>query len=368
LRGQTYTPERVHHTDPRSGVRIVQLTSYPRASWNMYHEHNHFTPDSKTVIFLRQRELRPGAPADLYRCDVDGRNLAQLTDEDGIYGMALSRDGRFAYYMHQNILKRVAMDTFALDEVLHVPDAQGGGVGYAAQTGDGRYLFCTLKTGGDTGLFRLATDGSGAELLLKCPRMNHVVCDPGHDVVSFGGTVGGKQRLWLIDAQGGEPREFPMQRFAHCSWLGRTGRIQGCLLPPGRAIMSMAEGDAEPQPIVAGPYFWHSGSSLDGEWLISDTNWPDEGLMLVHVPTRSFTLLCDSHSGNEDAWLSHPEPHISPDGSVAIWTSTWTGVPQVYLAHVPEGMRDALRRSLEWQGEPCVAGDHYMPRHTWVRV
>jgi len=129
LRGQVYGSERQHQTDPRSGVRVTQLTSFPRASWNMYHEHNHFTPDSKTVIFLRQRELRPGAPADLYRCDVDGKNMAQLTDEDGIYGIALARDGKHAYYMHGAILKRVAMDTFELEQVFHVPDAEGGGVG-----------------------------------------------------------------------------------------------------------------------------------------------------------------------------------------------------------------------------------------------
>jgi len=368
LRGQACSSERQYHTDARSGVRIAQLTSYPRASWNMYFEHNHFTPDGRTVIFMRQRESAPGAPADLYRCDVDGLNMAQLTDDEGIYGVALSRDGKHAYYLHGAALKRVALDTFELEEVLTVPEAEPGGSGYAAQSGDGRYLFCTLQTGGEIGLYRLATDGSGAELLVKCPRLNHVVCDPGHDVVSFNATIGERSGLWLVDAAGGEPRYFPMQRFAHCSWLGRTGRIQGCLLPPGRAIMSMAEGDAEPEPIVAGPYFWHSGSSLDGEWLVADTNWADEGLMLVHVPTRSFTLLCDSDSGNGDAQWSHPEPAISPDGRTVIFTSTRTGVGQVYAAPVPEGMREALRRSLEWQGKPCTAGPHCMPRTDWVWV
>ncbi|UCH34845.1 MAG: PD40 domain-containing protein [Armatimonadota bacterium] len=370
MRGQTCNSERVFRTDPRGGVTVVQLTSYPRGSWNMYFEHNHFTPDCGTVIISRQRELRPGAPADIYRVDVDGTNMTQLTDDDGIYGIALSRDGRHVYYMHGTTLKRVAMDSFALDEVLHVEaeGAQPGGVGCAGQTGDGRYLFCTMRVGEETGLFRLAVDGSGAELLCAAPRLNHVSCDPGHDVVSFGGTIKGKHRLWVINADGGEPREFPMQRFAHCAWLGKTGRMQGCLLPPGRAIMSIAEGDPRPEPIVAGPYFWHSGASLDGEWIVADTNWPDEGLMLVHVPTRSFSFLCDAGAADGDSWGGHPEPAISPDGRFVIYTSNRTGIPQVYLAHVPDEMREALRLSLEWQGEPCVAGKHYMPRHGWVCV
>jgi oligogalacturonide lyase len=368
MRGQTYNSERVFRTDPRGGVTVVQLTSYPRASLNMYFEHNHFTPDGKTIIFLRQRELKPGAPADLYRCDIDGHNMIQLTDDDGIYGIALSRDGKHAYYMHGTTLKRIAMDTFELDELLHVPDATPGGVGAAGQTGDGRFLFCTMNVDEQVGLFRLATDGSGVELLCRAPRLNHVSCDPGHDVVSFGGTINDQHRLWVIDAAGGAPREFPMQRFAHCAWLGRTGRMQGCLLPPGRAIMSMAEGDSEPETIVAGPYFWHSGASLDGEWIVADTNWPDEGLQLVHVPTHSFTYLCDAGAFDGDSWGGHPEPAISPDGSVVVYTSNRTGMPQVYLVYVPDEMKQALRHSLDWRGEPGKAGPHYMPRNGWVCV
>ena len=368
LRGQSYGSERIYRTDRRSGVQIVQLTSWPRISWNMYFEHNHFTPDCKTVLIRRQRELSPGAPSDIYRCDIDGTNMAQLTDEEGIYGVALSRDGKHIYYLTGTALKRVHMETFELDELLNAPNAQPAGVGCAGQTGDGRYLLCTLRVGDQTGLFRLATDGSSAHLLVTSSHLNHVSCDPGHDVVSFGATISGKSRLWVMDVQGGEPREFPMQRFAHCSWLGKTGRMQGCLLPPGRAIMSMAEGDAEPQPIVAGPYFWHSGSSLDGEWVVADTNWPDEGLMLVHVPTRSFTFLCDSNASSADAVGGHPEPAISPDGRVVIYTSDRSGIAQVYLALVPEEMREALRHSLDWQGRPDDPRPHYMPRHSWVRL
>jgi len=334
----------------------------------MYFEHNHFTPDGKTVIISRQRELRPGAPADVYRVDTDGHNMTQLTDDEGIYGIALSRDGRHVYYMHGAALKRVAMDTFELEEVLQVPDAEPRGVGCAGQTGDGRYLFCTMRLGEETGLFRLPTDGSPAELLCKGIALGHVSCDPGHDVVSFGGTIGGRRRFWVIDAGGGEPREFPMQRFAHCAWLGRTGRMQGCLLPPGRAIMSMAEADTQPETTVAGPYFWHSGASLDGEWIVADTNWPDEGLQLVHVHTRSFMFLCDAGAADGDSWGGHPEPAISPDGSVVIFTSNRTGIPQVYLAYVPEEMREALRSSLDWRGTDEDPRPHYMPRCGWVCV
>lgn len=368
MRGQSYGSERIHRTDPRSGVSILQVTSFPRMSWNLYHEHNHFTPDCKTFIIRRQRELKPGAPSDIYRCDIDGRNLVQLTDEDGVYGVALSRDGKHVYYIAGTTLKRVHMETFELEEVLNVPGAQPGGVGFAGQTGDGRYILCTLRVGEEIGLFRLAADGSDASLLITGQRMGHVCCDPGHDVVSFTGTLNGKHRLWVMDVHGGQPREFPMQRFAHCAWLGRTGRIQGCLLPPGRAIMSMAEGDTEPETIAAGPYFWHSGSTLDGEWIVADTNWPDEGLMLVHVPTHSFTFLCDSHASGVDGIGGHPEPAISPDGKVVIFTSDRTGVAQVYLAFVPDGMREALRHSLDWRGTHDDPRTHYMLRSSWEPV
>jgi hypothetical protein len=240
------------------------------------------------------------------------------------------------------------METFEVVELLQIPDAQPGSAAQAGQSGDGRYLFCVLGVGDQGGLFRSATYGSEASLLVTGSALGHVKCDPGGSTVCYADSLQGRRRWRVIDAGGGEPRDFPVQRFHTTTWLGDTGRLQGCLSRPGRAIVTIAEGDTEPQRVVAGPYFWHSGASLDGEWIAADTNRPDEGLMLAHVPTCAFVYLCESGSSNDEAFQSHPHPAVSPDGSVVVFTSNRTGMPQVYAAIVPEEMREALRHSLDW--------------------
>jgi hypothetical protein len=229
-------------------------------------------------------------------------------------------------------------------------------------------VFCALRVGEGSALFRLATDGSEAAPLVEAPRVAHVKCDPKSGTVCYMDSFEDKLRWRLIAAEGGNSRDFPLQSFHTTSWLGATGRLQGCLRAPARGIVTMAEGDSEPQRLAGGPAFWHSGASLDGEWIAADTARPDEGIYLVHAPTGSFTLLCDSASSNDAAPNSHPHPAVSPDGSVVVFTSNRTGVAQVYAAHVPEGMREALRHSFDWAGSERGKGRRYMPVYRWERV
>ena len=91
--------------------------------------------------------------------------------------------------------------------------------------------------------------------------------------------------------------------------------------------------------LVEGPYFWHAGASFDGEWIIADTNWPDRGLQLVHVPTGRYAPLCHPNSSNGYPQWTHPHPQLSPDGKYALYGSDRTGCPQVYLAEITDEFR-----------------------------
>lgn len=101
-------------------------------------------------------------------------------------------------------------------------------------------------------------------------------------------------------------------------------------------------GEERPSRIASGPYFWHSGSSLDGEWIVADTNWPDVGLQLVHVPTGRFGPLCFPRSSEGHPQWSHPHPQFSRDAACVLFNSDATGVPQVYLARVPAELRERI--------------------------
>jgi len=88
------------------------------------------------------------------------------------------------------------------------------------------------------------------------------------------------------------------------------------------------------------PYFWHPGCDPTGEWIVSDTNWPDQGLWLINARTKKMMRLCGSGSSNSHPGRSHPHRCVSPGGMVVLFNSDRTGGPHVYAAHVPEEMRD----------------------------
>ena len=125
-------------------------------------------------------------------------------------------------------------------------------------------------------------------------------------------------------------------RFAHWTWIGDDFGVQGTLVPPGNAVVTRHGLDEDPVPLTTGRYYWHSGPSLDGEWIISDTNWPQEGLYLIHVPTGSANYVCDTRSiGSHPQW-THPHPSLSPGMRYAQYNSDMTGIGQVYLAELTE--------------------------------
>ncbi len=148
--------------------------------------------------------------------------------------------------------------------------------------------------------------------------------------------------FWTTDEDGGDERFLGPWSFAHATLIGGTSKIQGCGLPPDRCLWVVEQGK-DPYKLVEGPYFWHSGSSYDGQWIASDTNWPDQGIQLVHVPTRHFRTLCQPGATQDHVAFGHPHPTVSQDGSLVLFRSDRTGVPQMYIAHVTDEFRDSIR-------------------------
>jgi hypothetical protein len=147
---------------------------------------------------------------------------------------------------------------------------------------------------------------------------------------------------WSIEPDGSDEKLIGrVDMFGHHTILGRTELVQGTGQPPNRCIW-LVEPGKEPEKIAQGPYFWHSGASFDGEWIIADTSWPDEGLKLIHVPSRHWRTLCHAKAEQEHAG-THPHPALSQDGRIAVFGSDRTGVPQVYLAHIPDDFRESVK-------------------------
>jgi hypothetical protein len=355
-RGTTFGREVVEMTDQITGAFVMQLTSAPNFSNNLYFEHQSFLCDDKTLLFISQRTPGRGVPWDLFRVDIDGRNLTQLTDEKHPLGHPIpSWDKRIIYGFRQNVLLGLNPDTFEETEIACFDEAAGFGA--CTLSGDDKYFIAVASMkDGTSAVVRLATDGTDVTVMCHGLPFNHIVANPGKPEFTFSGKGSPEypQGVMVCNNDGTNLRRFVFQRFAHCAWLGRTGRMQGTLVPPGHAIMSIASDEKEPQLIASGPYFWHSAASQDAKWIVADTNWPDMGIHLIHVESGRFACLCKSLGSNGD-W-THPHPSFNRAGTQVVYNSDKTGVPQIYLVTIPDTIRNEvengnLTHRQRWPGQ-----------------
>jgi oligogalacturonide lyase len=352
-KGKNHNSERVHYRDARTGTPILQVTNFPCISISLGYYAGAFTPDSQRILLLSQREASRDAPYDLFRVDVNGANLVQLTDTADLSGCAISPAGDAVFFMRGQSLWKLDLETFEEAELSHCSAVPVGGNGVVAP--NGRYYFASAPIERfRTHMVRFATDGSEEPLVTEVPYGPIVILshDPGgRGTMFYSNDAAGTRLQAMVGPDLEDLGVWPGSRqYAHVTFLGKTGKLQGCALPPNRQLLVCDKDDIEPTVIAEGPYFWHSCGWTDENWIIADTNWPDRGLQLVHVPTGRYAPLCYPESSMGAPQWTHPHPQLSPDGRYALYGSDRTGCPQVYLAeitdefraHVQDGVLDAF--------------------------
>jgi len=341
-KGTQYGLERIEFVDPQTGADIIQLTSNPTVSSTLYFENMNFTPDSKTLIFTSRRTSKRGAPSDLYRIDVDGRNLTQLTECDNLGSAAMSLDGTRAFFGTGKELRSVDLKTCDEEVLARIEDAASVG----NPTVGGKYGFARVGTKDGSRIIRVELETGETMTVREGKRIAHLNASRTGNWMAWIETAEineyNTQTWYVMRPDGSENRRWSVQNWAHSAWVGSTDRMQGTLLPPGHAILWASPEERPGATIAAGPYFWHSSASLDGEWIVSDTNWPDIGLQLIHVPTGRYSTLCLSQATNSNH-PAHPHPCFSPDGARVLYNSDRTGINQIYLVTIPDWLRDELR-------------------------
>jgi len=362
-KGQEYNWERKFLRDEQTGVEIVQLTGFPTISHALYFHCPSFTTDSKTLVFLSYPELRRDATPDIFRVDVDGTNLVQLTDTRGINSVVMAPDGRMAFYLVGGELHCVDINTCEEKTIGRIEGVTEWVTNpyriYLSNTGsisaDGQwYITSRQMTDGCKVILRYRTDGSEAGILYEHPDFpSHVQYEPSESKrITFCSAPDAEGRnIWTLNDDGTDLRLLNIKgSTGHFMWMGNPSqlrseqpslrmnskRILSTLVPPHWALVSCTEDEPEPAVIARGKNFWHAAVSPDGEWIISDTNWPDEGLQLVQVRTGKYKTLCYPHSSQGHPQWTHPHPFFSPDGRMVVFNSDRTGICQVYLAKITE--------------------------------
>lgn len=347
-RGQAYPSERQFFTDSKTGVSIMKLTAFPTVNSKFYFHFNAFTPDSKTLVFHSYRFAKRDSEIDVFKVNTDGMGLVQLTDRPNVRGATVSYDGKWLYYVTEGYFRRVSMDTCE-EETIGYLDALTSDAESASMTYDDKQYFveATLKNG-KRGIARYSTDGKEAEVIFESElHITHTQVEPseGNTVAFQQGPDRLHRNIWLIDRDGGNfrPLELPYGN-GHWMWIAGTKRIMTNLEKEQQGIAVKGEHEQSAELFANGEHYWHGSCSMDGKWLVSDTNWPDHGIHLLNVATKKHKVLCYPNSSSCHPQWTHPHPSFSPDGKLVVYNSDATGIPHVYMAKVPDDMREELAR------------------------
>lgn len=348
-RGDIYGPERAVLRDPRSGLRIIRLTHHSTISTNLYFEMCSFSRDDQYVVLLSERVAGRDAPWDLFRARTDGMELVQMTDADDVSGIVVSPAADAVFYQSRGKLRRQGITDLEESVVAKLPGVKAvSPYSLASMDEEGMVYFgnCAKKDGNAV-LFKVEVETGQVDVLHESHSQNHVEVDPTGRLLQFGDERDGEWGAFLVDTDGTRLRPAPFDRFAHNTWFGSTGKLQGTLLPPGHAIVTFGEGDKNPRVLTEGRYYWHSSASADANWIVSDTNWPQEGIFLLHVASKTVTYVCDPRSSCSHPQWTHPHPSISPGLKYILFNSDMTGIGQVYVAELTGEFLDQAARGYQ---------------------
>jgi len=340
--------ERIHRVDPQTGVRVTQLTSFPVLSHTLYYHCPCFTPDG-TLVFLTYNGPGRWASPDAWRVNLDGTDLWPITRREGLAGFVVSPDGSTVYAQDGGALLAFPISE-SMTPAEPVEIGRIDGVAYAGTllgsvSNDGtQYLSTAVMQSGETAIVRYATDGSDARIVFTREWIAHLQLDPATNTMLFGGPSDGINTtgLWLCEPDGSNLRPCSLKNSTgHYAFFGTSGKLLSTVNEPYGSIVTMSP-DGEIEIIARGGHFWHAAGSADGKWVVSDTNWPDIGIVLVNVDTGRWAPLCQSGASHGHPQWTHPHPMFSPDGNHVVFTSDRTGIGQVYAVEIPGELRQRL--------------------------
>jgi len=325
----------------------MQATSFPTVNMNLYFHSRCWTPDASIFLFWSMTQPKRGGIFDLYRMNVDGTEMVQMTEGKSISNVALRPDGGLVYFTSGDAI--YTMDLLSLKETQVAILKNGvatGGIG--SFTDDGRrYCYNVQRQDGKSGIGWLETQSNRAFIVPKAFAFtSHLQIEPGQGRLFhyIGERTSQGYSLYVIDEEGRDEQALPIvDENGHEAWLGPSGKIYSALKERTRAILVAAPGDSKPTMLAAGPpNFWHPGCDPAGQWIVSDSSNPDDGLYLICVATGRFCRLARSNSDNGHAQWTHPHPSVSPGAKYVLFNSTRTGVPHVYIAEIPDEMKNKL--------------------------
>jgi oligogalacturonide lyase len=334
---------------------MLQMVGDATSSAPLSYDWPSVDPDNQWVIL--RCEFEAGCPSGFYRVSIHDDEMVYLGDS-GIHPR-MTPDGRWLYVLRpeSTLLYRVDVETGHEESICDLSTVLPEGWVYAQMRLSPEHLFIGLRepdiipirvdlTTGDVVRMN-AVDGmlwacSADESRLIVIRQRLSEKDRTYGYLEYRKLEHepGDRSIWSLNIGGDDDRLIGTDYYSHATILGGTTSTQGCG-KWGNNSVTILTAENQRRIVCEGPYFWHSGASFDGEWIVADTNWPDYGIQLIHVPTGSFRFLCD-HGSSLATGLLHAHPSLSNDGRIALYRSDRSGTCQAYLVHIPDELRESI--------------------------
>ncbi|RLG94150.1 hypothetical protein DRO37_06435 [Candidatus Bathyarchaeota archaeon] len=371
----------IHENFDLSGSQIIQITSAPIISNNIYCEQSYCTPDGERFAFIRV-SYSSGIPiTSLWVCDIHSRQIAMVEPKiepsvanckyTGIIYYIVSRNGR-------RDLVRLSLEDFEREVVFDMSDVPLKRIQsispdqrYAVGTyipldtiKDGHATPQIIRLDFKTGEWRVIHEKTdiinthlqyepsrGEDILVQHNR--GALLDRYGNIIRLVGDEGAT--LYVIDNNGGNYRQLPVGKpytnpvTGHECWIGDTGEVLLTIVSSWKEamrhgnVLAVKPGDKKARVVYKGYRISHISASRDGRFFVGDVpSVKGKPIIIGSIKTGRGMILCYSGSEGGTSQYNHPHPYLTGDNGWVIFNSDATGVPQIYIASVPEELLESL--------------------------
>jgi hypothetical protein len=346
---------------------MKQVTSGRHPSNATYFLQQSFLPGDHDLMVI---SYQTGTPQ-IFEVSLDSGAMRQLTSGPGIHPFSAAQHPNQKDIVFTRRDSLCAVDRGTLQERV-VTRCDGASIGECSISPDGEFLTAAFRRGDERGLLLARWDGGTAQTIAFPRTVIHPQFHPLDPAwIEFAGDPAPRMHRVKRDGSGLECLyQHDNDEFVvHETFLGQTGDLVFTVWPKRlcrmdwstRRVSTIAEFNA-----------WHIAPDRAGERVLCDTNHPDTGIQIVQVADGSRIAVCESKSSNRGSqWLTsryavkedfdraragqgtslswmeadndtvygpqctHPHPSWSRDEKQIVFTSDYTGTPQVYVTEIP---------------------------------
>lgn len=356
-----------------SGARLRCCTSAPGITTNIYCEQPYCSRDGNRLALFRRFGPNPTVPGALLVYDIQRYRIAHVLPN--VHSVATSAWSGMLYVVAGEKYKRLFcldLNSMALEERYEWTCDPAGHLHSVSP--DYRFgIYHARLDNRAFGIFRIDLDTGEHDLIYESADIAnpHLQCAPGGDEIlvqeNFGWKINEDDplplptessaiRLFSLTSSGSGRHDFPIGKdgiastTGHECWAGDSESILSTLVSPyddGRArgnVVELRKKWPRPRVVFQSELIWnHISASRCGRYFVVDSYDEEEiPLVLGSVRSGKTRTLCDALTSGGGAQYSHAHPYITSDNRWVVFNSDRTGLPQVYLASIPEGFLESL--------------------------